>query len=434
MAGNFNLPVTTEQDVSFALKALKVHKPAPLREVIRVLSKIGAAGTWIRDEHLVAQAELSGSPIKHMRKSIAAVNAWLADIEKYVESRASLVRVQGQEAADVDVLLDRNESVYRGGVSTVFVLAGDEIAIAPWNIAEALLAGSRAVIKPSTIEPLSAYLFSRALIEEGLEPPALLYISRDGDGQQDMLGRLLENTQQSVIFGEDHTIGAICGPLGYRADHKSLVYLTGRSGAIVYPDADVQLTAEMVISGATDDRGNRCNSTKKVFAPKAMARELEDALVSHADRLVRGEPTDPVTDLGRNDAQARATARESAAAGNVFYERDMFLLTVPKSASILKQEVPYPAVAVCYYEEGTDPVELANASVAETPLGGSIATSVFTRDKSRFIEAASRLLTCKALFNTPSTDFDFWTTHQARHLFLELMRKTELISQERVEL
>lgn len=433
LAGRFSFPVTTEQDVSFALKALKVHKPAPLREVIRVLSKIGAAGTWIRDEDLVAQAELSGSPIKHMRKSIAAVNAWLANIEAYVGSLASIVRLPGPGGADVDVLLDRNEAVYRGGISTVFVLAGDEITIAPWNIAQALLAGTSSIVKPSKIEPLSAYLFSRALIAEGLVPPALLYISRDSEGEKDLVGRLIEQTQQSVIFGEDHTIDAICGPLGYRAGHKSLVYLTGRSGAIVYPDADVELAAELIIRGATDDRGNRCNSTKKVFAPKALSTQLESALVRHAEQLVRGEPTNPVTDLGKNDDQARAVARESAAAGSVFYERDMFLLVVPPSANILKQELPYPTVAVCYYEEGTDPVELANASVAGTPLGASIATAVFTRDKSRFIEAASRLLTCKALFNTPSTDFDFWTTHQARHLFLELMRKTELIAPEKLE-
>jgi aldehyde dehydrogenase (NAD+) len=341
--------------------------------------------------------------------------------------------LQRPDGAEVDVLLDRNEAVYRGGISTTFVLAGDEIAIAPWNIAHALLAGSSAIVKPSKIEPLGAYLFSRALIAEGLEPPALLYISRDSEGEKDLLGQLIEHTQQSVIFGEDHTVDAICGPFGYRADHKSLVYLTGRSGAVVYPDADVELAAEMIIRGATDDRGNRCNSTKKVFAPIALSKQLENALVRRAEQLVRGEPTDPATDLGRNDAQARAVAREAAAAGSVFYERDMFLLTVPPSASILRQELPYPTVAVCYYGEGGDPVELANANVAGTPLGASIATSVFTRDKSRFIEAASRLLTCKALFNMPSTDFDFWTTHQARHLFLELMRKTELVAQEEIE-
>jgi aldehyde dehydrogenase (NAD+) len=426
-AGRFSFPVTTEQDVSFALKSLKAQRPNSIRAVIKALSKIGREGSWIRDEDLVIQAELSGSPIKHMRKSIAAVNGWLTRLDEYVQSLAQIVTVSRPPAEDLDVLMDRDNCLYRGGLSTMFVLAGDEIAIAPWNIAQALLANAAAVVKPSKIEPLGAYLFTRALAAEGITPPALLYISRDTEGEKDLVGRLIGRTQQSVIFGEDHTVSAICEPFGYRAGHKSLVYLTGRSGAIVWPDADIELAAEMIIRGATDDRGNRCNSTKKVYAPKSLAKQLEAALVRHADKLVRGEPNHPDTDLGRNDPQARVTARECAASGSVFYERDLFLLTVPTTAGILKEEVPYPTVAVCYYEAGTDPVELANESVADTPLGASIATAVFTRDEARFLDTASRLLTCKALFNTPSTEFDFWATHQARHLFLELMRKTELI-------
>ncbi|WP_105167293.1 aldehyde dehydrogenase family protein [Pseudoalteromonas sp. T1lg23B] len=427
VAGRFSFPVTTDQDLSFALKLTRVQKSQPINKVIEALSKIGRDANWITDEDLKIQAELSGSPIKHMRKSIDVINTWLAGLKDYVQINGKLKPVQGTDEPK-EVLLDDKGMLFRGGLSTMFVLAGDEVAIAPWNIAQAMLADSRAIVKPSKIEPLSAYLFTKAIIAEGLTPPSLLYISRDSEAEQDLVKKAIKLTQQSVIYGEDHTVDAICGPFGFRVDHKSITFLTGRSGAIVWDDADVQLTAAAIVRGATDDRGNRCNSTKKVFAPRAMASALQAAMVAEADKLVRGAPQDDATDLGRSEPQAREIAQGWTSSGQVFYDRDMFFMTVEKEAPVLREEIPYPTVSVCYYDEGEDPVELANESVRGTPLGASIALSLFTSDENRYLEAASRLDTCKALHNLPSTEFDFWTTHQRLHLFTELMRRTELIT------
>ncbi|BBP00476.1 hypothetical protein SFSGTM_11840 [Sulfuriferula nivalis] len=426
IVGRFSFPVTTAQDVASAMKFARFQQAEPLDKVLRVLSKIGRDASWIGDEDLKVQAELSGSPIKHMRNSIQAVNHWLANIEEYVKRNGTL-----KEIGDADqrktVLLDRNGMLCQGGLTTMFILAGDEISIAPWNIAQALLAGTKAVVKPSRIEPLSAFLFTKALIAEGVQPPALLYISRDSDEEQCFVGTLIKQTQQSVMYGEDNTVNTICQPFGFRAEHKYLAYLTGRSGAVVYPDADVNLAAEMIIRGACDDRGNRCNSTKKVFVARQLAKDMELAMVREADKLVRGEPTDEATDIGRNDPQARVFAQQWASSAQVFYDKDMFLMSVPQTAPVLKEELPYPSVAVCYYDEGQDPVELMNNSVSNTYLGAAVAVSVFTRSLDQFNLASSRMHCCKTLLNLPSTAYDFWTAHQRWHLFTELMRKVEIV-------
>lgn len=426
VSGSFSFPVTTAQDVATALKFANFQTPEPIDKVVRALSNIGRKADWISDDDLKVQAGLSGSPVKHMRNSIAAVNSWLADIEKYVRRHAELEEL-GAGSQRAMALLDHNGALYQGGITTMFVLAGDEVSIAPWNIAQALLAGTKAIIKPSRIEPLSAFLFTKALIAEGIQPPALLYISRDSEEEQSLVSTLIKQTRQSVMYGEDNTVSTICQPFGFRPDHKYLAYLTGRSGAVVYPDADIELTAEMIIRGACDDRGNRCNSTKKVFAPRQTAKALEEALVRAAERLVRGDPTDLSTDIGRNDPQARAVAQQWASSAQVIYDRDMFLMSVPQTAQILKEELPYPSIALCYYDEGQDPVDLINSSVSNTYLGAAVAVSVFTRSRAQFDLASTRMHACKALMNLPSTAFDFWSAHQRWHLFTELMRKVEVV-------
>jgi acyl-CoA reductase-like NAD-dependent aldehyde dehydrogenase len=427
IVGRFSFPVTTTQEVASALRSAKFQEPASIEKVIAALSKIGRDAKWINDEDLAIQAELSGSPIKHMRSSIEAINSWLANIEAYVKLHGTLETIVAGDDQKL-VLIDQNGRLCQGGVTTTFVLAGDEIAIAPWNMAQALLAGTRAIIKPSRIEPLSAFLFTKALIEEKVTPPALLYISRETETEQGLLATLIKQTRQSVMYGEDNTVDTICSPFGFRADHKYFTYLTGRSGAIVYPDANVDLAAEMIIRGATDDRGNRCNSTKKVFASKQLKEQMEAALIEQAERLVRGEPTDPATDIGRNDPRARAIAEQWTGSARVFYDRDMFLMAVEQSAQILKEELPYPTIAICYYEEGQDPVDLINKSVAHSYLDAAVAISIFTENREQYNIASSRIQACKTILNLPTTSFDFWTSHQRWHLFIELMRKVELVA------
>lgn len=426
VAGRFSFPVTTAQDVASAVKFARFQQPEPLDKVLKALAAIGREANWINDDDLKVQAELSGSPIKHMRNSIIAVNQWLANIEEYV-SRLGKLKEIGHGEQRRTILIDRNGMLCQGGLTTMFILAGDEISIAPWNIAQALLAGTKAIVKPSRIEPLSAFLFTKALIAQGIAPPALLYISRDSEEEQNLVSTLIKQTQQSVMYGEDNTVNTICQPFGFRADHKYLAYLTGRSGAVVYPDADINVAAEAIIRGASDDRGNRCNSTKKVFVPRSMARDLEMALVREADKLVRGNPEDEATDIGRNDPQARAVAQQWASSAEVFYDRDMFLMSVAQTAPILREELPYPSVAICYYDDGQDPVDLVNASVSNTYLGAAVAISVFTRNEEQYTLASSRMHACKTLLNLPSTAFDFWTAHQRWHLFTEMMRKVELV-------
>jgi Aldehyde dehydrogenase family len=414
--GSWELPETSEHDVQLAIKSRHARVPQRLPEVIAILAAIGREGSWITDAQLLDIAVRSGSPIKYLRHSVDRFNAWLADLRNYV---ASLGEV------DASGRLVRDGMAYSGGLATAMVLAGDEVTLAPWTITHALLADASVIAKPSSIEPLSAFLFVRELIRRGARAPSLLAFDSNREDDRARVQRIITHADQSVVFGEDDTIRRIYGALPFLPRHKAIPYWSGRSGSVVYPDADVDLVASAVIAGATEDRGNRCISTKKVFAPRAMAEALEARLTRAANDLVRGDPADPATDIGTNEPGARSRAEAASGGSDVFYDAHLMIARCDDFSDLVCNEAPYPAIGLRYYESDEDPVAIANRAVQHAPSGRALVMSVFTRSAATFHRAAMELHACKTLHNQPTSHWDPFSTHQAMHLCLELMRKTE---------
>ena len=415
----WNLPRTTDHHLETALKSLGAHRPRPLGDMTSALSAIGRDATWITDSHLMLVSQRSGSPIKYLRYSLDRFNDWLANIDDYVSTLGGV---------DASGHLVRGGLTHRGGISTSMVLAGDELTLAPWTLSHAVLAGSAIVAKPSSIEPLSAFLFCDALIRRGVQGVNLLALDSTDPTDRLRVRELITNTDQSVVFGEDQTIARVYGDLAFMASHKPIPYWSGRSGAVVYPDCDVDLVARSIIAGATEDRGNRCISTKKVFAPRSMAGELEARLAAHADDLVRGAPTDPATDIGVNEAGARLRAEAASASSDVIYDRDLIIARTDDHSQLISEEAPYPTIGLRYYADDDDPIAIANDSVRAAPSGRSLVMSVFADDSAEFERAAANLRAAKVLHNAPTSEWDPSRTHQSMHLCVELMRPVEVDS------
>jgi len=111
--------------------------------------------------------------------------------------------------------------------------------------------------------------------------------------------------------------------------------------------------------------------------------------------------------------------------GEVIYDRDLILARCGERSRLVCDEVPYPAVGLRYYD-AEDPVELANASVLNSPSKRSLVVSVFTQNPATFKAAAARLRAFKVVWNTPTSQLDLGASHQGMHLFLELMRAKEI--------
>ncbi len=397
--GKWDIPITSANDVSLAIKCTRKYASNDFKKTLNALMLTGMERKWVSYSDLVEISEKTGSPVRYLRESVSRLNSWLSILDMYLNK------------------FDKPE--HSESVSAGIILAGDEISLAPWAITHALLANANAIIKPSSSEPLSACLFVKSLLEKGISVPNLLYINGSSEDGKDSVRKIISSVERSVVFGEDATINLVYDNLKLSPSHKSIKYWSGRSGAIILEDADLEKAAFGIIKGATEDRGNRCISTKKVFAPFSFAGRLEPLLIKYAEGLCRGDVTDERVELGQLDENARQLALSRAATGTIIYDNGLIIARCDKSSQLITEEVPYPALGLCYYSEN-DPVKLANNSVSHAQTRKALMMSVFTSDMQKFNQAASRLASYKAMMSLPTTYMDFNKMHQGMHLFNEL--------------
>jgi aldehyde dehydrogenase (NAD+) len=104
---------------------------------------------------------------------------------------------------------------------------------------------------------------------------------------------------------------------------KSLLELGGNNAVIVDETANLDLAVPSIVFGAVGTAGQRCTSTRRVFAHKSIAAELEKRLI-HAYRQVRiGDPLEagtlmgPLIDAKAVEAYQSAVAAAQAAGGEL---------------------------------------------------------------------------------------------------------------------
>jgi aldehyde dehydrogenase (NAD+) len=176
-------------------------------------------------------------------------------------------------------------------------------AITPFNhplnqvahkVAPAIAAGAPMVLKPSEKTPLAALWLARAILEAGWPEDALAVVTGD---REEILAAMLAHERVDVVsFTGGVAIGrAIADRLGYR---RAILELGGNDPLIVLHDADLDLAAQLAVSGATKNSGQRCTAVKRVIADEAVADALLDRILPLVEALVVGDPFDEDTDLG----------------------------------------------------------------------------------------------------------------------------------------
>lgn len=408
----WTLPESDLRDVGAALKAMAAQPRIAIDDAVAALADIGRAADWISDHDLALISRRTGSAVKYLRRSISRLNGWLANLPESLDAHGSTSR-HGYRTGD---------GIWTGDLRTALVLAGDATAVGPLALAHSVLAGARTVVKGSRYEPLAPYLFLRALQARGLPVPQLLFFDSSSDVGRGLLTRMLESTAQSVVYGADETIAAIYGRATMSAAHKKIGFWAGRSGVLVLPDADAAAAGRAIAIGTAEDRGNRCVSTMKAFVPETLSDTVVKSLLHTMHGFQRGEPDDPLVDLGRLPARSRQEALDSVGGGEVIYDQDAIFLSCRGPHYLLREELPYPICAIRIYADDEDPVALLNETTAGSAAGRGLELAVFTSSAEALFDVAERTTACKVMHNVATTDLNHDTTHQGIYLFKELMR------------
>src|SRR5246500_1582602 len=185
------------------------------------------------------------------------------------------------------------------GVVGVISAFNFPVAVWSWNACLAAICGNATVWKPSHKTPLSALavqqLCNRVIETNHLPPIFQLFI----DGGTGLATRFVDDRRVALIsFTGSPEVGRKVGERAAARLGKSLLELGGNNAVIVDETANLDLAVPAIVFGAVGTAGQRCTSTRRVFAHKAIAAELERRLV-HAYAQVRiGDPLESGTLMG----------------------------------------------------------------------------------------------------------------------------------------
>ncbi len=176
-------------------------------------------------------------------------------------------------------------------------------AITPFNhplnmvahkVAPAVATNNCMVCKPTELTPLTPLLLADVLYEAGLPPEMFSVVT---GLPEDVGDEMIRNEHIELItFTGGVPVGKyIAEHAGYR---RTVLELGGNAPLIVMEDADLDKAAELAVTGATKNSGQRCTAVKRVLCVDSVGDEFAALVTEKARRIVYGDPMDPATDLG----------------------------------------------------------------------------------------------------------------------------------------
>lgn len=257
-------------------------------ERAEALERVAANVEERLEEIARTDAITSGTAITATRKIAAFLPARIRGAA--AEAR-SIPRVTALAAGGRDVRLHR-------------VPWGPAAILTPWNgpsfipaakVASAVASGCPVLLKPSEHAPSSAQVIVECFVAAGLPEGALQLVHGAGDIGAALTG---DRRVQVVSF----TGGPGAGRAIARAaaeDFKVLqLELGGNNPVLVLDDADVDVTADGILTGMTNLNGQWCEGPGKVLAPHRLVQPLRKALVERIARLRIGHSLDEQSGIG----------------------------------------------------------------------------------------------------------------------------------------
>jgi aldehyde dehydrogenase (NAD+) len=273
------------------------------------------------------------------------------------------------------------------------------VAVWAWNAALALVAGDTCIWKPSEKTPLTA-LATQALFEQAVAayvadghsaPEGLSQVLNGGAAVGDAM---VSDARVPLISATGSTrMGRLVGPKVAARFGRCLLELGGNNALIVSDKADLDLAVRAIAFGAWGTAGQRCTTTRRVIAHKAVHDQLVARLDKVRVQLKIGHPLQdgtlvgPLVDKLAFDAMQAALVQAQAQGGTVrggaralaaempeAYYAEPALVTMPAQTEVVCHETFAPILYVLQYETLEQAIALQNG----VPQG--LSSAIFTTD------------------------------------------------------
>jgi aldehyde dehydrogenase (NAD+) len=287
------------------------------------------------------------------------------------------------------------------------------IAIPAWKIAPALVAGNTVVFKPASTTPLTAARFVEIFERAGLPPGVLNLLVGSSYDVGEMLSQ--DRRIRGISFtgsSENGTqIYATCASRGVKAQCE----MGGKNPVVVLEDADLNLAADGIVSGAFGSTGQRCTATSRAILQESIADELVAMMVERISKWKIGNGLDPDVQMGPLVSQEQMKtvdhyiqigkeegARLVAGGGHPsglprgYYVQPTIFDNVQPKFRIAREEIFGPVLSVIRAKNYPDALAYANAS------NYGLTSSIYTNDAGKIFDFCERIETGMVHVNSPT--------------------------------
>jgi acyl-CoA reductase-like NAD-dependent aldehyde dehydrogenase len=287
-------------------------------------------------------------------------------------------------------------------------------AITPWNyplhqiaakVAPALAAGCTAVLKPSEVAPLNAFVLAEVFEEVGLPPGVFNLVT----GYGPVVGEALAGhpSVDMVSFTGSTRAGKRVAELAAAGVKRVALELGGKSANVILADADLSRAVPDGVAKCYMNSGQTCSALTRMLVPRQRLAEAEVLATAAAETFAPGDPFDGDTRLGPLVSAAQrdrvrsyidkgvgegallltggADAPEGLQTG--YFVRPTVFSGVTPEMTIARDEIFGPVLAIIPYDSEEEAIDIAN----DTEYG--LAGGVWSADTERAQRVARQLRT-----------------------------------------
>lgn len=288
------VPDSGSEDVACAITAAKKAFPGwsatPVAVRSKYLQKLSNLIERDLDSLAIAEARDSGKPVS---------------LAKSLDVPRSATNLSFFASAISEFTGETFTTDTRAINETVFSPLGVVACISPWNlplylftwkIAPALAAGNTVVAKPSEVTPMTAFLFSKLVIEAGLPPGVVNIVHGTGPGVGEPL--IKHPDVKAVSFTGSTATGRRIAEQTSSTFKKVSLEMGGKNANIIFADADFDKALETTVRSSFSNQGQICLCGSRIFIERSVYARFRDALVEKARALKIGDPLNPQTEQG----------------------------------------------------------------------------------------------------------------------------------------
>ena len=286
------------------------------------------------------------------------------------------------------------------------------LAIPAWKMAPALSYGNTVVFKPASFSPHVSLMLVEALMEAGLPPGVVNYIT--GSGRE--VGDEIVNSPDvnGISFTGSYDVGTRVYAQAIKNLTRVQLEMGGKNPTIVLNDAKLDLAVSIAVTGGFGLTGQACTATSRVIVEEGIADRFAAALADAARNLKVGSGLDSGTQMGPAVSQdqletdlkyiqiGRQEGARLLAGGDVmgpggFFIQPTVFDQVDPHMRIAQEEIFGPVIGIIRAKNVDDAIEKANG------IGFGLSAGIVTNDLHNALVFAERIEAGVVKINEPTT-------------------------------